>query len=80
LSRDVSGDRLATSLGRYGHANSRQGFSHMRLPSTVCGGESRITVPPHVVLNARTLRSIVSEVAVYLELSKDDLIEYLVGH
>jgi len=79
LPRDVSGERLAASLGRYGYETSRQTGSHMRLTSTVRGREHHITIPRHGALRVGTLNSILSEVASYLELSREVLIEALFG-
>ena len=66
--------------GRYGYETSRQTGSHMRLTSTVRGREHHITIPRHGALRVGTLNSILSEVASYLELSREVLIEALFGH
>jgi len=51
----------------------------MRLTSTVRGREHHITIPRHGALRVGTLNSILSEVASYLELSREVLIEALFG-
>ncbi|RDI75578.1 putative periplasmic/secreted lipoprotein [Gaiella occulta] len=77
LPRDVSGERLAVLLGRYGYEMTRQTGSHLRLTSTARGREHHITIPKHAALKVGTLSAILSEVAAYLESSREDLVEAL---
>lgn len=79
LPRDVSGERLAALLGRHGYEISRQTGSHMRLTSTFHGRAHHITIPRHAVLRVGTLSAILAEVAAYLELSREELLEKLFG-
>ena len=79
LPRDLSGERLATSLGRMGYEVSRQTGSHLRLTSTARGAEHHITIPRHDVLKVGTLSAILAEVGAYLELSRGELLEQLFG-
>ena len=79
LPRDLSGIELASLLQRYGYETTRQTGSHIRLTSTRTGREHHVTVPAHKALRVGTLSEILSDVASYLELSKDDLAESLFG-
>jgi predicted RNA binding protein YcfA (HicA-like mRNA interferase family) len=73
LPRDLSGEEFAQSLRRYGYTVTRQTGSHMRLSSSVKGAEHHITVPAHKHLKIGTLAGILSNVAQYLEISREDL-------
>ena len=77
LPRDVSGHDLARALTRFGYAVTRQTGSHIRLSSSVKGVEHHVTVPAHDSLRIGTLSQILNEVAAYLELSRDTLLEAL---
>lgn len=77
LPRDISGDRLALALGRFGYEATRQTGSHVRLTSTARGQEHHITVPRHGALRVGTLAAILSDVAEYLDLDRDGLIDRL---
>jgi predicted RNA binding protein YcfA (HicA-like mRNA interferase family) len=79
LPRDLSGERLATSLGRMGYVVSRQTGSHLRLTSSARGTEHHITIPRHDVLKVGTLSAILADVGTYLELSRGELLEQLFG-
>jgi predicted RNA binding protein YcfA (HicA-like mRNA interferase family) len=79
LPRDVSGEKLASLLKRYGYQITRQTGSHMRLTSTYRGDEHHITIPRHKNLRVGTLSGILSDVADYLQISKDELIRELFG-
>jgi len=75
LPRDMSGDELTRILEKYGYRVVRQTGSHIRLTSTIKGTEHRITIPAHKPLKVGTLGSILSEVASYLEIDRNALIE-----
>jgi predicted RNA binding protein YcfA (HicA-like mRNA interferase family) len=79
IPRDVSGLRLASLLGRYGYAVVRQTGSHLRLLSTSKGFEHHITIPMHGELRVGTLSAILADVASYLEMSREALVEDLFG-
>lgn len=79
LPRDTGGEELAILLGRYGYQVTRQTGSHMRLTSTYKGTEHHLTVPRHKPLRAGTLSSLVNEVATYLEVERQSLIDELFG-
>ena len=79
LPRDLGGEDLANLLGRYGYQVIRQTGSHIRLTSTYKGTEHHLTVPRHKPLRVGTLSSIVNEVAAYLEVEKQNLVDDLFG-
>jgi predicted RNA binding protein YcfA (HicA-like mRNA interferase family) len=77
LPRDVGGDELANLLSRYGYDVTRQAGSHLRLTSSLKGTEHHVTIPHHEPLKVGTLSAILKDVAGYLEMDKQDLIEDL---
>jgi predicted RNA binding protein YcfA (HicA-like mRNA interferase family) len=77
LPRDMGGEELAALLGRYGYKITRQTGSHMRLTSTSKGFEHHITIPRRKPLRVGTLSSIVNEIAAYLEIERQKLVEEL---
>ena len=77
LPRDLGGEELSALLGRYGYKITRQTGSHMRLTSTSKGFEHHITIPRHKPLRVGTLSSIVNEIAAYLEIERQKLVEEL---
>lgn len=79
LPRDISGKRLATLLRQYGYEITRQTGSHIRLTSHGKGTEHHITIPAHRELKVGTLNSILTGVAVYLEMDRNTVIKNLFG-
>jgi predicted RNA binding protein YcfA (HicA-like mRNA interferase family) len=79
LPRDLSGIELASSLRRYGYEVTRQTGSHLRLTSMAKGTEHHVTIPRHKHLRVGTLSSILSDVASYLEMTRENLAEDLFG-
>jgi len=77
LPRDMGGEKLAALLGKYGYKITRQTGSHIRLTSTSKGFEHHITIPRHRPLRVGTLSSIVNEIATYLEIERQKLVEEL---
>lgn len=77
LPRDVGGEELATLLRKYGYRITRQTGSHIRLTSNAKGTEHHISIPRHKPLKVGTLSSILSNLASYLEVEKQKLIEDL---
>jgi len=77
LPRDLGGEELATRLGKYGYQVIRQTGSHIRLTSTYKGTEHHLTVPRHKPLRVGTLNGIINDVAAYLEMEKQNLIDDL---
>jgi predicted RNA binding protein YcfA (HicA-like mRNA interferase family) len=79
LPRDVGGQELAALLGKYGYRITRQTGSHMRLTSTFRGFEHHITIPEHKPLGVGILDHIVNEIAAYLEIEHQRLVQGLFG-
>lgn len=79
LPRDVGGEELVRSLRRFGYEITRQTGSHIRITSKVKGREHHVTIPAHKHLKVGTLAEILSDVAAYLELSREQLIQQLFG-
>ena len=77
LPRDVGGEELARRLKKYGYSITRQTGSHMRLTSTIRGTEHHITIPRHDSIKVGTLNGILNEVATYLDVERQRLIEDL---
>ena len=77
IPRDLGGDDLIRGLGRFGYKPTRQTGSHVRLTSNAKGPEHHITIPRHTPLKIGTLNSIHKEVAAYLEMDRDLLIDNL---
>jgi predicted RNA binding protein YcfA (HicA-like mRNA interferase family) len=76
--RDLSGSDLIKLLKKYGFEQTRQSGSHIRL-TTYKEGEYHITVPNHSPLKIGTLSSIISDVAIHLKMSKEELMLELFG-
>jgi predicted RNA binding protein YcfA (HicA-like mRNA interferase family) len=79
LPRDLPGEQLASLLRRYGYEITRQTGSHLRLTSTAKGSEHHITIPRHKELRVGTLNAVLSDVAAYLEMDREELAEDLLG-
>lgn len=79
IPRDLSGTALASLLHRCGYEITRQTGSHIRLSSTLKGKEHHVTVPRHKEIRVGTLSTILAEVAAYLEIDRDQLMEELFG-
>ena len=79
LPRNTGGEELASLLAKYGYQITRQTGSHMRLTSAYKGTEHHITIPKHKPLRTGTLGSILNEIAAYLEMERQSLIDELFG-
>ena len=80
LPRDLSGPELATLLARhYGYRRTRTRGSHMTMTQTTESGSHSVTVPRNRTLRPGTLDAIVSEVASFAGLPKQDVRETLFG-
>ena len=78
--RSLSGDELVALLGRYyGYVLIRQRGSHMRIESDYMGYFHRVSVPAHNPMRVGTLNRILTGVADYLELERDELLRRLFG-
>lgn len=78
IPRDISGEDLAKLIKKYGYQISRQTGSHIRL-TTCVNGEHHITIPNHKYLKIGTINGILSDIAGYLKIDKQVLIEELFG-
>jgi predicted RNA binding protein YcfA (HicA-like mRNA interferase family) len=76
IPRDISGERIAVLLKKFGHHITRQSGSHMRLTTSV-KGEHHITVPARNYLKIGTLSGNLSDVAPHLQKDKTDLMNEL---
>jgi predicted RNA binding protein YcfA (HicA-like mRNA interferase family) len=75
--RDVSGEELVRSLRRFGYDITRQTGSHIRVTSNFKGREHHVTIPAHKQLKVGTLAEILSDVASYLDLAREKLVQEL---
>ena len=75
MPRNVGGEQLARLLTKYGYSTTRQTGSHLRLTSTVKGPEHHITIPRHMPLKVGTLSAILKDVAAYLKVEAQQLVE-----
>lgn len=74
--RDLSAEDLIKILAKYGYRVTRQAGSHIRL-TTQIKGEHHITIPFHKYLKIGTLNSILNDIANYLKIDKQTLIQEL---
>ena len=79
LPRDVSGDDLARSLRRFGYAITRQTGSHIRVTSDIRSTQHHVTIPNHKQIKVGTLAQILSDVAAYLDLPREEFTRRLFG-
>ena len=77
LPRDLSGETLARRLERLGYRVTRQTGSHLRL--SLENGEHHLTIPARQPLRVGTLAAILAEVARHHGLSRDQVVEHLLG-
>jgi len=76
LPRDISGSEIIKRLSKLGYKPTRQVGSHIRL-TTEEKGVHHITIPNHTPLKIGTLSSILKEVALHFEITKEELLEQL---
>jgi predicted RNA binding protein YcfA (HicA-like mRNA interferase family) len=72
LPRNVHGDQLVRALNRLGYVVVRQTGSHVRLKYL---SQLPVTVPIHKPLKVGTLASILDDVAVQTELTREEILE-----
>ncbi len=77
IPRDISGRQLAHLLEKFGYTITRQTGSHIRLTSSAKKETHSITIPDHHPLKIGTLNNILKEVANYLEIEKNELVNKL---
>lgn len=78
LPRNLDGDELVRRLKRFGYEPTRQTGSHIRLTRIGEGGEQHITIPNHAPLRIGTLNSILTDIAMQLNIDKDDLLKQII--
>ncbi len=76
IPRDVSAERLISSLRVLGYSITRQQGSHVRL-TTLLDGEHHEVVPNHNPVKVGTLQCILKSVAAHHSLTIDQLLERL---
>jgi predicted RNA binding protein YcfA (HicA-like mRNA interferase family) len=78
IPRNLSGAELIKRLGQLGYEITRQTGSHVRL-TTQQAGEHHVTVPRHDPLRIGTLAAILDAVASHHGLTRDELLQRLLG-
>lgn len=78
IPRDLSGADLVKRPGKLGYAISRQTGNYLRLIRNE-GGEHHVAVPNHDPLRIDTLSAILDSVAKHRGVSRDELLELLLG-
>ncbi|MGL6268894.1 MAG: type II toxin-antitoxin system HicA family toxin [Chitinophagaceae bacterium] len=78
IPRDLSGADLIKYLKPYGYIVTRQSGSHVRL-TTEQNGQHHITIPNHDPLKIGTLSSILNEIALHLNMNRDQILNELFG-
>ena len=78
IPRDLSGSDLIKLLKKHGFEPTRQSGSHIRL-TTQKEGEYHITIPNHSPLKIGTLSAILSDIALHLKMTKEELMQELFG-
>ena len=77
--RGIAGKQLCKLLGKYAYRITRQTGSHIRLTSSFMGYEHSISIPEHNVIKIGTMNKILKDVADYLEVQKEELLDGLMG-
>ena len=75
--RDLRGSDLVRALSTFGYVTVRQTGSHIRLRSAYTGTEHQITVPNHNPIKLGSVNGILGDIAGYLKISKQELIDRL---
>ena len=78
MPRDLNATELIRILKEYGYVVTRQTGSHIRL-TTNKNGQHHITIPNHSPLKIGTLNSIIADVAIHLDKSKEEFKKLLFG-
>ncbi|MHB1664022.1 MAG: type II toxin-antitoxin system HicA family toxin [bacterium] len=74
IPRNISAKKLINLLKKYNYKVTRQTGSHIRLSSILNNIEHKITIPDHDYIKIGTLNNILDDVAFFLKISKEDLI------
>ena len=72
LPRDISASELIKLLQKFGYSISRQKGSHIRI-TTSANGEHHVTIPNHNPIKLGTLSSIIGDVAVHFNKTKEEI-------
>jgi predicted RNA binding protein YcfA (HicA-like mRNA interferase family) len=75
LSRNISGRDLIKLLSKFGYEISRRKGSHIRLTRKTNQGSHHVTIPDHDPLKLGTLSGIISDIALHLGISKEDILK-----
>ena len=78
IPRNLTGRDLVRLLVPYGYNITRQTGSHIRL-TTDKNGIHHITIPDHNPLRIGTLSSILNEIALHFNISKNELVKQIFG-
>lgn len=76
LPRDISAVDLIKALKVFGYTVTRQAGSHIRVTTTQ-NGEHHVTIPNHDPIKIGTLSSILNDVAIHFNISKEEVIKQL---
>ena len=80
IPRDLSGEQVARLLSRhYGYQLKRTRGSHMTVTLTTTTKEHSVTIPLHRPVRIGTLGRIISDVATFLCVPKDEVSRRLFG-
>ena len=74
IPRDISGTDLCKKLKGLGYVITRQAGSHIRLTTTQ-NGEHHITIPAHSFIRIGTLSSILTDIAIHFNKSKEEIVQ-----
>lgn len=77
IPRNVSGKKFASLLRKFGYSIVRKKGSHIRMVSTNRGFEHKVTIPDHKSIKIGTLNNILNDLADYLEIPKEKLVQEL---
>ncbi len=78
LPRDISGNKLAALLQKFGYKITRQSGSHLRL-TRIAEEKHHITIPIHKNLKVGTLNNILKDVSERLGKTKEELMKDIWG-
>lgn len=76
LPRNISASELIKLLQKFGYSISRQKGSHIRI-TTSANGEHHVTIPNNNPIKLGTLSSIIGDVAVHFNKTKEEIAKEL---
>jgi len=77
IPRDLSAKDLVKVLTKLGYSQTRQVGSHLRLSIARKGTSFHITIPNHSSIKIGTLNSILKDVSLQLNISREEIIRIL---